>query len=96
MTSILEELNREIENLALEMVMLDADDISGLGKAIKSIEFILELSKPLKESALTSVMEAIKRCVEEAIMGKKGFRAFRKRYFHVAGNGQGYCQREKN
>lgn len=71
MASTLEELNREIENLALEMVMLDADDISGLGKAVKSIESILELSEPLKESALTSVTEAIKQCVEEAIMGER-------------------------
>jgi len=71
MTSILEDLNREIENLALEMVMLEADDISGLGKAIKSIESILELSKSFKESSLTSVTEAIKRCVEEAIMGER-------------------------
>ena len=71
MISILEELNQEIENLALEMVMLDADDISGLGKAIKSIESILELSKPLKESALTFITEAIKRFVEEAILGER-------------------------
>ncbi|MBU2621859.1 MAG: chemotaxis protein CheA [Proteobacteria bacterium] len=71
MTSILEELNLEIENLSLETVMLDADDISGLGKAIKSIESILELSKPLKESALTSITEAMKQYVEEAILGER-------------------------
>jgi len=71
MTLILEELNREIENLALETVMLDAEDISGLGKAVKSIESILELSKPLKESALTSITEAMKQYVEEAILGER-------------------------
>jgi two-component system chemotaxis sensor kinase CheA len=71
MTLILEELNREIENLALETVMLDADDISGLGKAVKSIESIMELSKPLKESALTSITEAMKQYVEEAILGER-------------------------
>lgn len=71
MTSILEELNLKIENLALEMVMLDADDIPGLGKAVKSIESILELSKPLKESALTLITEEMKRHIEEAIMGEK-------------------------
>lgn len=71
MTFILEDLNREIETLAFETVMLDADDISGLGKAVKLIESILELSKPLKESALTSITKAMKQYVEEAILGER-------------------------
>lgn len=71
MTTTLEKLNREIETLALQTVILDAEDVPGLGKTVKSIESIMELSEILKEQALISISKPMKEYVEAVILKEK-------------------------
>ena len=69
MKNILEQFSREIEDLALDTVMLDSDDVSGLGKALASLESLMDLSQKLNEKTLSSVLQAMKTFIEGAILG---------------------------
>ncbi|MBU1052831.1 MAG: chemotaxis protein CheA [Proteobacteria bacterium] len=71
MTETLEIINKKIETLALETVILDSEDIPGLGKTVQSIETIMELSNELKEQSMISVCEAMKEYIEAVILREK-------------------------
>lgn len=71
MTETLEIINKKIETLALETVILDPEDVPGLGKTVKSIETIMELSKELKEQSMISICEAMKEYIEAVILREK-------------------------
>ncbi|MFH2045456.1 MAG: chemotaxis protein CheA [Pseudomonadota bacterium] len=71
MTETLEIINKKIETLALETVILDSEDIPGLGKTVQSIETIMELSKELKEQSMISICEAMKEYIEAVILREK-------------------------
>ncbi|MBU4010090.1 MAG: chemotaxis protein CheA [Proteobacteria bacterium] len=68
MTKMLDNISREIESLALETVMLDTEDVPSLGKTVKSIESIIELSEALKEQALISISKAMKEYIGSVIL----------------------------
>ncbi|MDQ1330283.1 MAG: Histidine kinase, partial [Thermodesulfobacteriota bacterium] len=68
---ILEELSREVETLALETVMLDAGDITGLGKNIKSIESIRKHLDKINNATLISVADAMIMFIGDVIMGER-------------------------
>jgi len=60
MDDVLEKLIKQIESLSLDIVMLDAQDIPGLGNALTHIESMEALSKELKEESITSLIKAMK------------------------------------
>lgn len=71
MKETLESLIKEIENVALDVVMLDSEDIPGLGKALQSLEPIEDLSGQLSDESLTSIILGMKGYIEAVIMGEK-------------------------
>jgi two-component system, chemotaxis family, sensor kinase CheA len=71
MDDVLEKLIKQIESLSLDIVMLDAQDIPGLGNALTYIESMEALSKELKEESITSLIKAMKGYVEKVILGEK-------------------------
>lgn len=71
MKQALETLSREIENLAIDTVMLDPGDVAGLGKALISLESLEERSHSLKVDPLESILKAMKGFIEAAVFGEK-------------------------
>jgi two-component system chemotaxis sensor kinase CheA len=68
---ILEDLAKEIEALALETVMLDPGDITGLGKTIKSVESFRSQLEKSDNQALKSIADGMKLYIEDVVMGEK-------------------------
>ena len=71
MKNSLEKLNKQIDALALDTVMLDPQDIPALGKVLKSLDYIEDLVKKIKEESLTSLIKAMKGFVEKVILSEK-------------------------
>ena len=71
MDSLLEKLMRQIDTLALNIVMLDSGDIPGLGEILKSIELIEDLTNESKEEMFSYILEAMKGYVEKLILEEK-------------------------
>ncbi|HUU41165.1 MAG TPA: chemotaxis protein CheA [Desulfatiglandales bacterium] len=71
MDKLIEKLNQQIDALALTTVMLDSEDIPGLGEILKSIESTEDMAGELKDELLISILKAMKGYVEELILGEK-------------------------
>ena len=71
MDNVLEKLNKQIESLALDIVMLDSQDIPGLGSALKYMESMEALSKELKDESVASLLKGMKGYIEKIILGEK-------------------------
>lgn len=69
MKDLLKELTAAVENLALDTVMLDSEDVSGLGKTLTLIESIEVLCQESENEVLVSAVEAMRSHIESAIMG---------------------------
>ncbi|MBW1856829.1 MAG: chemotaxis protein CheA [Deltaproteobacteria bacterium] len=67
----LKELTQLIDSLALNTVMLDPEDIPGLGEVLKSLEFMEALIRDIKEESLISIIGAMKGYVEKLILREK-------------------------
>ena len=64
----LKKIDKQIEKLSLDTVMLDAGDIPQLGEAVKSLESIEALVKNGKKSPLAILTLAMRQYVEGVIM----------------------------
>lgn len=71
MDDLLDKLIKQVESLALDIIMLDSQDIPGLGSALKYIETMETLSKEFKEESIASLVKAMKAYVEKVILGEK-------------------------
>jgi len=69
--NLLKELTQLIDSLALDTVMLDPEDIPGLGEVLKSLEFMEALIRDIKEESLISIIGAMKGYVEKLILREK-------------------------
>ncbi|MBW2333396.1 MAG: hypothetical protein JRF08_08240 [Deltaproteobacteria bacterium] len=67
----LKELTQLIDSLALDTVMLDPEDVTGLGEALKSLESIEIFTRDLKEKSLISIIGAMKGYIEKLILREK-------------------------
>jgi len=70
MDNVLENLNKQIESFALDIVMLDSQDIPGLGNALKYMESMEVLSVKLKIESITSLVKGMKEYIETVILGE--------------------------
>jgi len=68
MEKTLENLNQQIDALALKTVMADAGDIPGLGDILQSLEAIEIIIGELDDAALLSVIHAMKGYIEKIIL----------------------------
>ena len=66
----LKKIDKQIEKLSLETVMLDAGNIPQLGETVKSLESIEALVKNGKKSPLAILTLAMRQYVEGVIMGE--------------------------
>ena len=71
MKNSLEKLIQQIDSLALDTVMLDPEDVPGLGEALKSLESIEVLIRDVKEESLISIIGAMKGYIEKLILREK-------------------------
>ena len=71
MDNVLEKLNKQIESLALDIVMLDSQDIPGLGNALKYMESMEALSEELKDESIASLVKGMEGYIEKIILGEK-------------------------
>ena len=71
MDNVLEKLNKQIESLALDIVMLDSQDIPGLGNALKYMESMEALSGELKDESIASLVKGMEGYIEKIILGEK-------------------------
>ena len=67
----LAKLIQEIDDMALAIVMLDSEDVAGLGDLLRSLEPIEDLAGKLSQEPLKAVVHAMKGYTEELIMGEK-------------------------
>ena len=67
----LKELTQLIDSLALNTVMLDPEDVPGLGGALKSLESIEIFTRDLKDKSLISIIRAMKGYIEKLILREK-------------------------
>ena len=67
----LKELTQLIDSLALDTVMLDPEDVTGLGEALKSLESIEIFTRDLKDKSLISIIRAMKGYIEKLILREK-------------------------
>ncbi|MBW2340074.1 MAG: chemotaxis protein CheA [Deltaproteobacteria bacterium] len=67
----LKDLSKQIDSLALSTVMLDPEDIAGLGDVLKSLESVEELLKDVREDSLKTLAGAMKGYIEGIILGEK-------------------------
>jgi len=67
----LKELTQLIDSLALNTVMLDPEDVPGLGGALKSLESIEIFTRDLKEKSLISIIGPMKGYIEKLILREK-------------------------
>jgi len=66
----LKKIDKQIEKLSLDTVMLDAGDIPQLGETVKSLESIETLAKNGKKSPLNILTKAMRQYVEGVILGE--------------------------
>jgi len=71
MNNSLQKLTQLIDSLALNTVMLDPEDIPGLGEALKSLESMKVLIRDVKEESLISIIGAMKGYIEKLILREK-------------------------
>jgi len=71
MRNLLEKLIQQVDSLALNTVMLDPEDIPGLGEALKSLESMKVLIRDVKEESLISIIRAMKGYIEKLILREK-------------------------
>ena len=64
-------LIQHLDSLALDTVMLDPEDIPGLGEILKSLDSIEDLLREVKVKSLTSIIGAMKGYIEKVILGEK-------------------------
>lgn len=70
MTDVLEKTNKNIESIALEVVMLDVEDIPALGKLVNCLGVLEEDSKAIDQPAFSELIQAIKSYIEKLILGE--------------------------
>jgi len=70
MTDVLEKTNKNIESIALEVVMLDLEDIPALGKLVNCLGVLEEDSKEIDQPAFSELIQAIKSYIERIILGE--------------------------
>lgn len=70
MTDVLEKTNQNIESIALEVVMLDVQDIPALGKIVNCLGVLEEDSKEIGQPAFAELIQAIKSYIEKLILGE--------------------------
>jgi two-component system, chemotaxis family, sensor kinase CheA len=66
----MKKINKEIERLALDAVMLDSGDIPQLGQTIKLLETIEALVKKDKKGPLVVLTKAMREYIEGVILGE--------------------------
>jgi len=71
MNNLLEKLVSQIDSLALDTVMLNPENIPGLGKVLKSLEPMEALIRDIKEQSLISIIGAMKGYIEKLILREK-------------------------
>ena len=67
----IKKLSHLVESLALNTVMLNPENIPGLGEVLRSLESMEELTGEIKDLSLTSIIVAMKRYIERLILGEK-------------------------
>jgi len=70
MPELIEKINANIESIALEVVMLDVEDIPALGKMIKSLGMLQEDVEEIDQPVFAELVLAIKGYIEKAVMGE--------------------------
>ena len=70
MKKSLKKITRLIDSLALDTVMLDPEDIPGLGKTLKSLESIKDLAGKLDQKFLIPVISGMKGYLEKVILAE--------------------------
>jgi len=71
MRNLLEKLIQQVDSLALDTVMLDPEDVPGLGEALKFLESMEVLIRNVKEESLISIIGAMKGYIEKLILREK-------------------------
>ena len=66
----IKELSKLIDSLALNTVLLNPENIPGLGEALMSLESMENLIKEIEEHSLTSIIGAMKGYIERLILGE--------------------------
>ena len=64
----LKEIIQLIDSFALEIVMLDPEDIPALGNALKSLESIEALAKKIKEESMISLTLGMRGYLERVVL----------------------------
>ncbi|MEE8431917.1 MAG: chemotaxis protein CheA [Candidatus Desulfatibia sp.] len=70
MSEMLEKISKNIESIALEVVMLDVQDIPALGKIVNCLGVLEEDSKEIDQPAFSELIQAIKSYIEKIILGE--------------------------
>ncbi len=70
MSEVLEKISKNIESIALEVVMLDVQDIPALGKIVNCLGVLEEDSKEIDQPAFAELIQAIKSYIEKLILGE--------------------------
>jgi len=71
MNNLLKKLIELIDSLALDTVMLNPENIPGLGEVLKSLESMEALIRDIKEQSLISIIGAMKGYIEKLILREK-------------------------
>ncbi|MFW6148014.1 MAG: chemotaxis protein CheA [Thermodesulfobacteriota bacterium] len=71
MNNSLEELIQQSDSLALYTVMLDPEDIPGLGEVLKALESIEDRADKIRVPSLSSLIRAMKAYIEKVILREK-------------------------
>lgn len=71
MKNSLRKLVMQIDSLALEAIMLDPEDIPGLGKVLRSLESIEGSLGEAKGLSMISIVRAMRGYIEKVILGEK-------------------------
>jgi len=71
MNTALKKIGQLIESLALDTVMLDPEDMPGLGEVLKSLESIEDRAEKVQEESLRSLIRAMKAYIEKLILQEK-------------------------
>ena len=71
MNNSLEKLIQQIDSLALDTIMLDPEDIPGLGEVLKSLESMEDLVEEVKKEPLITLIRAMKGYIEKVILREK-------------------------
>lgn len=66
MNNSLEKLIQQIDSLALDTIMLDPEDIPGLGEVLKSLESMEDLVEEVKKEPLITLIRAMKGYIERS------------------------------